>query len=60
MATDKKTDDSVKAEMRLRTDWPLCEKDEQYRTVEQYRKLQEEAGKRWSDRHKPTGKNLSA
>jgi hypothetical protein len=59
MATDKKTDDSVKAEMRLRTDWPLCEKDEQSRTVEQYRKLQEEAGKRWSDRQQAANKNRS-
>ena len=59
MATDKKTDDSVKADVRLRTDWPLCEKDEQARTIEHYRELQEEAGKRWSERHQTTDKKTA-
>ena len=63
MATEKKTDDATQPE-RLRTDWPLCEKDEQSRSVENYRKLQEQAAKRWGDLHaqvdnKPTVKPIS-
>ena len=60
MATDKKTTANATADFWLRTEGPLCEKDEQARTVEQHRKLQQEAGKRWSALHEQPDKNLPA
>lgn len=48
MISNKKSETATVADVWLRTEGPLCEKDEQARTVELLRKQQDEAAKRWS------------
>ena len=57
MLTEKKTDDLLSAyDKLLKTEGPLCEKDEQARAIERSKKLQAEAIKKWREMHPQTAK----
>lgn len=52
MLSEKKTNDlSSGYDKFLKTEGPLCEKDEQARAIERSKKLQADALKKWRDMH---------